>query len=167
MGVFSILASHLGVPIAVVVLAVFAVIFSFISTNTAFGRHVYALGGNKEAAVLSGINIKKTTFMIFVIMGLMCSVSSIIYTARINAATLSAGQNMEMDVIAAAIIGGTSTLGGEGSVFGAIIGALIIATIDNGMSIMNLQPEVQFIAKGLILLIAVWLDVSTRKNAAK
>ena len=165
MGISVILMKHMGVPIAVVVLGVFAVLFSFISTNTRFGRYVYAIGGNKEAARLSGINIKSTTFMIFVIMGIMSSISSIIYTARLNAATASAGQNMEMDAIASAIIGGTSTMGGEGSVFGAIIGAFIMASIDNGMSIMNLPPEVQYIAKGMVLLLAVWLDVSTRKSS--
>lgn len=165
MGVSVILMKHMGVPIAVVVLGLLAVLFSFISTNTRFGRYVYAIGGNKEAARLSGINIKFTTFMIFVIMGVMSSLSSIIYTARLNAATAAAGQSMEMDAIASAIIGGTSTMGGEGSVFGAIIGAFIMTSIDNGMSIMNLPPEVQYIAKGMVLLLAVWLDVSTRKNS--
>ena len=164
MGGFSILGRHMGVPIAVVLVGIFAVIFNFISFNTAFGRHVYAIGGNKEAAALSGINIKQTTFIVFVIMGLLCSVSGIIFTARINAATVAAGQNLEMEAIAAAIVGGTSTMGGEGSVFGAIIGALIMVSINNGMSIMNLPPEVQYIAKGLVLLFAVWLDVATRRE---
>jgi D-xylose transport system permease protein len=164
MGVFTILTLHLGVPIAAVLVGILAALFSFISSNTTFGKHVYATGGNKEAARLSGINIERTTFMIFVVMGVMCSISSIVYTARINAATMAAGQNMEMDAIAAAIIGGTSTMGGEGSILGAIIGALIMTSIDNGMSIMNLSPEVQYIAKGLVLLVAVWLDVSMRKN---
>ncbi len=164
MGVSLILTKHMGVPVAVVVLGILAVLFSYISTNTKFGRYVYAIGGNKEAARLSGINIKKTTFLIYVVMGVMTSISSIIYTARLNAATAAAGNGMEMDAIASAIIGGTSTMGGEGSVFGAIVGAFIMAGIDNGMSIMNLPPEVQYIAKGLVLLLAVWLDVSTRKN---
>ena len=164
MGGMGILSQHLGIPIAVVLVGVLAVIFNFASHNTSFGKHVYAIGGNKEAAQLSGIDIKKTTFLVFVIMGIMCAVSGIVYTARINAATSAAGRNMEMDAIAAAIIGGTSTMGGEGSVLGAIIGALIMTSIDNGMSIMNLRPEVQFIAKGLVLLLAVWMDVSTRRN---
>lgn len=164
MGVFSIFARHLGIPIAVALMGVLALVFSFICKNTAFGRYVYAIGGNKDAATLSGINVKLTTFSIFVIMGVMNAISSIVYTARNNSATLSAGTNMEMDVIAAAIIGGTSTMGGEGSVLGAIIGALIMASIDNGMSIMNLQPEVQYVAKGMILLLAVWMDIATRKN---
>ena len=164
MFVSYILSQHLGLPIAAVVLGVLAVLFSYISNNTKFGRYVYAIGGNKEAAMLSGINIKKTTFLIYVIMGIMCSISSIIYTARLNAATAAAGQGMEMDAIASAIIGGTSTMGGEGSIFGAIVGAFIMSGIDNGMSIMNLPPQVQYIVKGLVLLLAVWLDVSTKKN---
>ena len=159
-----ILSRHLGVPIAFLVLLGLAVLFNFISQNTSFGRHIFALGGNKEAAKLSGININKITFLIFVIMGLMCSVSSIIYTARLNAATAAAGEGMEMDAIAAAIIGGTSTMGGEGSVFGAIIGAFIMAAIDNGMSIMNLTPQIQYIVKGMVLLLAVWLDVASRNR---
>jgi D-xylose transport system permease protein len=163
-GAFTILGRHLGVPLAVVLMGLLAVVFNFMSYNTAFGRHVYAIGGNKEAAVLSGINIKRVTFIVFVIMGIMCAISGIIYAARINAATVSAGQNMEMEAIAAAIVGGTSTMGGEGSVFGAIIGALIMASINNGMSIMNLPPEIQYIAKGLVLLFAVWLDVATRRE---
>ena len=162
-----ILSKHMGLPIAVIVMGVLAVLFSFISSNTRFGRYVYAIGGNKEAAMLSGVNIKKTTFLIYVVMGLMCSISSIIYTARLNAATAAAGTGMEMDAIASAIIGGTSTMGGEGSVFGAIIGAFIMSSIDNGMSIMNLPPQVQYIVKGLVLLLAVWLDVSTKKNRNK
>lgn len=162
-----ILSKHMGLPIAVIVMGILAVLFSFISSNTRFGRYVYAIGGNKEAAMLSGVNIKKTTFLIYVVMGLMCSISSIIYTARLNAATAAAGTGMEMDAIASAIIGGTSTMGGEGSVFGAIIGAFIMSSIDNGMSIMNLPPQVQYIVKGLVLLLAVWLDVSTKKNRNK
>ncbi len=162
-----VLSKHLGLPIAAIILGALAVLFSFISSNTRFGRYVYAIGGNKEAAMLSGINIKKTTFLIYVIMGVMCSVSSVIYTARLNAATAAAGQSMEMDAIASAIIGGTSTMGGEGSVFGAIIGAFIMSSIDNGMSIMNLPPQVQYIDKGLVLLMAVWLDVASKKNRSK
>ncbi len=160
-----VLSRHMGLPIAVIVMGGLAAVFSYISANTTFGRYIFALGGNKEAARLSGINIKKITFLIFVIMGTLCSLSSIIYTARLNAATAAAGNGMEMDAIAAAIIGGTSTMGGEGSVYGAIIGAFIMAGIDNGMSIMNLTPQTQYFVKGLVLLLAVWLDVSSRKNS--
>ena len=135
-----------------------------ISNNTAFGRQIYAIGGNREAARLSGINIKKRLFLLFVVMGTMCAASGIVYTARINAGTAAAGQNMELDAIAAAVIGGTSTMGGDGSVFGAVIGALIMTAIDNGMSLMNLDNTFQYVVKGLVLLLAVWMDVATRKK---
>lgn len=158
------LSRHLGFPVAFIFLILLAVIFSFVSNNTRFGKYIYAIGGNREAASLSGINIQKVTFLVFVIMGVMCSFSSIIYTARLNAATQGAGNGMEMDAIAAAIIGGTSTMGGEGNIYGAIIGAFIMTAIDNGMSIMNLEPQVQYVVKGLVLLAAVWLDVSSRKG---
>jgi len=97
-------------------------------------------------------------------MGILSALGGIVYTARLNAATASAGIGMELEVIAAAIIGGTSTLGGEGTIFGAIIGALVMATLNNGMSLMGAQSDFQYITKGLILLFAVWIDISSRKN---
>lgn len=165
MAAMVVLAMHLGIPVALILVGACTVLFTYVSYNTKFGKYVHAIGGNKDAARLSGINIKKTTFVIFVVQGLMCALSSIVYTARLNSATASAGQNMEMDVISAAIIGGTSTMGGEGSVPGAIIGALIMASINNGMSIMNLPSHVQYITKGVVLLLAVWMDVATRKKS--
>ena len=163
-GIMAILSLNLGLSYAFLLLIILAVLFSFISNNTAFGRQIYAIGGNREAARLSGINIKKRLFLLFVVMGTMCAASGIVYTARINAGTAAAGQNMELDAIAAAVIGGTSTMGGEGSVFGAVIGALIMTAIDNGMSLMNLDNTFQYVVKGLVLLLAVWLDVATRKK---
>lgn len=165
MGIMFVLATNHGIPIALILVGTCTVIFTYVSYNTKFGKYVHAVGGNKDAARLSGINIERTTFLIFVIEGLMCALSSIVYTARLNSAAASAGQNMEMDVISAAIIGGTSTMGGEGSVPGAIIGALIMASINNGMSIMNLPAQIQYITKGLVLLLAVWMDVATRKKS--
>lgn len=163
-GIMAILSLNLGLSYAFLLLIILAVLFSFISNNTAFGRQIYAIGGNREAARLSGINIKKRLFLLFVVMGTMCAASGIVYTARINAGTAAAGQNMELDAIAAAVIGGTSTMGGEGSVFGAVIGALIMTAIDNGMSLMNLDNTFQYVVKGLVLLLAVWMDVATRKK---
>ena len=156
-GIMAILSLNLGLSYAFLLLIILAVLFSFISNNTAFGRQIYAIGGNREAARLSGINIKKRLFLLFVVMGTMCAASGIVYTARINAGTAAAGQNMELDAIAAAVIGGTSTMGGEGSVFGAVIGALIMTAIDNGMSLMNLDNTFQYVVKGLVLLLAVWI----------
>lgn len=163
-GIMAILSLNLGLSYAFLLLIILEVLFSFISNNTAFGRQIYAIGGNREAARLSGINIKKRLFLLFVVMGTMCAASGIVYTARINAGTAAAGQNMELDAIAAAVIGGTSTMGGEGSVFGAVIGALIMTAIDNGMSLMNLDNTFQYVVKGLVLLLAVWMDVATRKK---
>ncbi|KAB8039540.1 sugar ABC transporter permease [Silvanigrella paludirubra] len=161
---FSIMAFYMGIPYAVLIAFGLAVLFSIVTNNTVFGRHLYAMGGNLEAAKLSGIHIKKRTLSVFVLMGSLAAVAGIILTARLNAATTSAGQNFELDAISAAIIGGTSTMGGVGTIFGAIIGALVMASLDNGMSLMNLDVTWQYIVKGSILLLAVWVDIATRKK---
>jgi len=121
------------------------------------------MGGNMEAAKLSGINVKKVTMLLFVLCGLFASIAGIILTARLDAAPTSAGTGAELDAIAAAVIGGTSLMGGVGSVPGAIVGALVMASLDNGMSLMNVDVFVQQIIKGLILTFAVWFDVKTKK----
>jgi len=158
------MVSYQGIPIPVLIVLVLLVIFTFIANNTTFGRYVYAIGGNKEAAIYSGIDVKKTTTMIFILMGILSSIAGMVLTARLNAATTSAGNMFELDAIAAAIIGGTSTLGGQGTVPGALLGALIMASIDNGMSLMNIDYSIQTIVKGLILVLAVWIDISTKKS---
>jgi D-xylose transport system permease protein len=162
--VFAIMTFYLGIPYAILIVMAMVLVFSFVSQNTTFGRYVYAIGGNKEAAQLSGINVKKTNFIIFVLQGLAVAIAGIVYTSRLNAATGGAGTGMELDVIAACIIGGTSTMGGEGTVFGAIIGALVMASLDNGMSLMDLGVTWQYVVKGLVLLLAVTIDVTTRKK---
>jgi len=134
--------------------------------RTPFGRHVYAIGGNKEAARLSGVKIQRTMLTIFLSMGTLCGVASVVFTARLNAATTAAGNLFELDTIAACIIGGTSTSGGIGAVLGAIIGVLAMASLNNGMSLMNLDVMIQYIVKGLILLLAVWVDIANKKRAA-
>jgi D-xylose transport system permease protein len=159
-----IMVMYLGIPWSVVLLLGLAVLFSFIANDTTFGRHLYAIGGNPDAARLSGIQVARNTFALFMVMGLMTAVAGIVYTSRLNAATTSAGQNAELDAIAAAVIGGTSLLGGEGTIFGAIIGALVMASLDNGMSLMNLDITFQYVIKGLILLLAVWVDMAQRKK---
>ena len=164
--VLSIMVGYLGIPYAILLLMGIVWLFNFITTKTTFGRYVYAIGGNKDAARLSGINIKGTYMTVFVLMGLLCAIASIVFTARLNAATAAAGVNMELDAIAAAIIGGTSTMGGEGTIIGAIIGALVMSSLDNGMSLLNLDVTYQYVVKGLILLLAVWLDIATRKKGA-
>jgi D-xylose transport system permease protein len=160
-----IMVIYAGIPWSVIWVIVLALIFSFLTNNTTFGRHLYAIGGNPDAARLSGINVPRKTLLLFVIMGVMTAVAGIVYTARLNAATTSAGQNAELDAIAAAVIGGTSLMGGEGTISGAVIGALVMASLDNGMSLMNLDITFQYVIKGLILLFAVWIDMAQRKKS--
>ncbi|MCL1809875.1 MAG: sugar ABC transporter permease [Clostridiales bacterium] len=159
-----ILASWRGIPYAMIVLGCTVSIFIVITTKTPFGRHVYATGGNLEAAKLSGINTKKTLFTIFLLQGALVSIAAVVFTARLNAATVSAGTLFELDTIAACIIGGTSTTGGIGTVFGAIIGALVMSSLDNGMSLMNVPIMWQYMVKGAILLFAVWVDLAIRQK---
>jgi len=159
-----VLSSYMGLPYAILILAIIVAVFTVITTRTPFGRHVYATGGNSEAAKLSGVDTKKTLLIVFMLMGSLAGVASIVFTARLNAATTSAGTLFELDAIAACIIGGTSTTGGIGTVFGALIGALVMASLDNGMSLLNLPIMYQYMIKGAILLLAVWIDIATRKK---
>jgi D-xylose transport system permease protein len=155
---------YLGIPWSVILVLALTIAFAFIAGNTRFGRHLYAIGGNADAARLSGINVGVNTFVMFCVMGLMTAVCGIVYTSRLNAATTGAGVNMELDAIAAAVIGGTSLMGGEGTIFGAIIGALVMSSLDNGMSLLNWDVPPQYVAKGLVLLLAVWVDMLQRKK---
>lgn len=162
--VFLIMALYLGIPYSIIILMGIASLYTFLTTKTTFGRHVYAIGGNKEAAKLSGINIRKRTLWIFVSSGILCAIGGILYTARVGSAAASGGSGMELDVIASAIIGGTSTLGGEGTIAGAIIGALVMATLNNGMLLLDVGTTQRLIVRGLVLLIAVWVDIVSRKK---
>jgi D-xylose transport system permease protein len=162
-GFFGIMVTYLGIPYCILVVLGLAVLFSFLAEKTIFGRRLYAIGGNPDAARFSGINIKRQTLYLFMLTGALVAIAGIIYTARLNAATTSAGQNAELDAIAAAVIGGTSLMGGEGTIIGAIIGGLVMTSLDNGMSLMNLDVTYQYVIKGLILLLAVWVDIATRK----
>jgi D-xylose transport system permease protein len=153
-----------GVPILVLILAVIAILTSYISTNTRFGRYSYAIGGNREAARLSGINIKKSIFMIYITMGALMGVSGIALAAYVGAGTTGAGGGYELDVIASCILGGTSTLGGEGTVFGAVIGALIMQSLSNGLQMMDVSSNLQYMIKGLVLILAVLADISMKKK---
>jgi D-xylose transport system permease protein len=153
-----------GIPIPVIVLIAIALAGAFLTQNTTFGRYLYAIGGNPDAARLSGINIQKHILAVFCIMGALAGVASIIYTARVGSASPDAGQLLELDAIAACVIGGTSLMGGRGTVFGAILGALIMASLDNGMSLKSVEPYMQNIIKGAILVAAVGLDMAGRKR---
>jgi len=153
-----------GVPNPVIIFLAIALAGSFLTQNTTFGRYLYAIGGNPDAARLSGINIRKHILAVFCIMGALAGVASIIYTSRVGSASPDAGQLLELDAIAACVIGGTSLMGGRGTVFGAILGALIMASLDNGMSLKNVEPYMQNIIKGAILVAAVGLDMAGRKR---
>jgi D-xylose transport system permease protein len=153
-----------GVPFLVLLLAVIAILMSYISMNTRFGRYAYAIGGNREAARLSGINIKKSIFRIYLTMGALVGVSGIALAAYVGSGTTAAGGGYELDVIASCILGGTSTLGGEGTVFGAIIGALIMQSLGNGMQMLNVNSNFQYMIKGFVLILAVWADISNKKK---
>lgn len=160
----TILNSYQGFPVPVLILAILAVIFSYILTRTVFGRRVYAIGGNVEAAKLCGINVTKMTLGIFAMHGLLVAIAGIMLASRLNAASVAAGQNAEMDAIAACVIGGASLAGGVGTVSGTIVGALVMASLDNGMSMLNIETYWQYIVKGSILVLAVWFDIANKSK---
>jgi D-xylose transport system permease protein len=161
-----IMNSYRGIPNPVLLMAVVAVVFTYLANNTKFGRYTYALGGNKEATRLSGININRVVFTVFILIGLLCGVSGIVLTGYVAAGTIGGGTNYELDAIASCVIGGTSLMGGEGTIFGAIVGSLIIASLLNGMSVMNMDVFWQYIIRGLVIIAAVYIDVTTKKSKA-
>lgn len=158
------MALYKGIPYTVIIVVGLVGLYTFMTKRTTIGRHIYAIGGNLEAAKLSGINTKKTLFAVFVSMGTLAAMSGILFSAKLNSAAPSAGNLFELDAIAASFIGGASASGGIGSVIGAIIGALVMASINNGMSLMNTDISYQYVIKGLVLLLAVWFDISTRNK---
>lgn len=158
-GFVIVLDQYHGVPVPVLVLIVLLGLFTIIANNTVYGRRVYAIGGNREATRLSGVNVQRILLVVFMVMGLMCAFAGITTTARLAAGSPSAGNLGELDAIASCIIGGTSTRGGAGTVLGALIGALIMASLDNGMSMMGVDAFWQYIVKGAVLLFAVWIDI--------
>jgi D-xylose transport system permease protein len=153
-----------GIPLPVLLLLVLLGIFSYVATQTVFGRRIYSVGSNMEATRLSGINVQAVKLWIFGIMGLMCALAGLLNTARLAAGSPSAGTSGELDAIAACFIGGTSMRGGSGTVYGALIGALVMASLDNGMSMLDVDTYWQMIVKGAILTLAVWVDVATRSG---
>ena len=147
-----------------IVMVLLALLVHFVMTRTVFGRRVFAIGGNSEAAWLSGINIKWNTMLVFGLCGLLSAMAGIVYTARLGSAAPDAAAGYELYAIAACVIGGTSLLGGRGTIIGAIIGALIMASLDSGMSILNIEPFYQNIIKGAVLILAVYLDVAGKNK---
>lgn len=148
----------LGLPIPVVIMVIVFGIGFYILSQTRYGRYVYALGGNEDSARLSGINTNKIKTLVYVISGGAAALSGIIVTSRIGSASPNAGVGFELDAIAAVVLGGTSLAGGEGSVIGTIIGALIIGVLNNGLNLMNVSPFYQAIVKGLVILLAVIVE---------
>jgi D-xylose transport system permease protein len=153
-----------GVQNPVLLLAIIVVIVTYVSNNTKFGRYVYAIGGNREAARLSGINVNNNTFTIFILMGFLCGVSGVVMASYVGYGTIAAGGGYELFAIAACFLGGTSTLGGEGTIVGAMIGALIMASLTNGLQIMNVPAAWQYVLSGMVLVIAVMIDVKMKQN---
>jgi D-xylose transport system permease protein len=153
-----------GVQNPVLLLAILVVVMTYVSNNTKFGRYVYAVGGNREASRLSGIDIKRNTFIIFVLMGFLCGVSGVVMASYVGYGTIAAGGGYELFAIAACFLGGTSTLGGEGTIVGAMIGALIIASLTNGLQIMNVPSAWQYVVSGIVLVVAVAVDVRMKRR---
>jgi len=154
-----------GIPIPVIVLLVVALGGAFLTANTTFGRYLYAIGGNPDAARLSGINLKRYILAAFCLMGALAGVASILHTARVGSASPDAGTLMELDAIASCVIGGTSLMGGRGTVFGAVLGALILSSLDNGMSLLNVENWAQYVVKGGVLVAAVGVDMFGRRKS--
>lgn len=151
-------------PIPVIITIIIAIIAVYALSQTRFGRYLYALGGNEDASRLSGINTDKIKTLVYVVSGFASAIAGVIITSRIGSASPNAGTGFELDAIAAVVIGGTSLAGGEGTITGTLIGALIIGVLNNGLNLMNVSPFYQSIVKGLVILIAVLLDKKEQKK---
>jgi len=165
LGFTAVMNAYEGIPIPVLLVLALGAVLSVVTRHTPFGRHLYAIGGNREAAFYSGIDINRHLTGVFTIMGAMCGVAGVVLTARVGAATSEAGRMMELDAIAAAVIGGTSLLGGQGTIRGALVGALVMASLDNGMSLLNTEAFWQPVLKGGILVAAVAADIASRRRS--
>lgn len=159
-----ILAGYNGFSWTVVIMLVVVIIYHLMTTKTVLGRHIYAVGSNPEAAHLSGINVKKITYIVFGSMGMLAALSGILFTSRLQSATTTAGTLFELDAIAAAYVGGVSSAGGVGKVTGAIIGAIVMASLTNGMNLLGVGISYQYIIRGGVLAAAVIFDVMTRRK---
>lgn len=148
-----------GVPLPAIILAAAALVVYVLTQHTPFGRYLYAIGGNEEAAVISGVPVERVVIGAFALMGLIVAITGFMQTAYAGSSTSTVGELMELDAIAACVIGGTSLRGGRGSVLGVLFGALIMASLLNGMTLMAVAPEIKLIARGVVLALAVWMDV--------
>ena len=159
-----VLAGYNGLSWTVVIMLIVVALYQFITTQTVLGRHIYALGGNPEAAQLSGINVKRLTYIVFGSMGMLSGLAGILFTSRLRSATPQAGTLFELDCIAAAFIGGASPAGGIGKVMGSLIGALVYMSLTSGMNLMGTDIALQYIVRGVVLALAVIFDVTTRSR---
>lgn len=159
-----ILAGYNGFSWTVMIILLVVLVYHFLTTKTVMGRHIYAVGSNPEAAHLSGINVNKITYIVFGSMGLLSALSGILFTSRLQAATTTAGTLFELDAIAAAYVGGVSAAGGVGKVTGAIIGAIVMASLTSGMNLLGVGISYQYMIKGGVLALAVIFDVMTRRK---
>lgn len=158
------LSRYNGIPFVLLLMVVLIVIYAFITTRTVAGRQIYAMGGNRKAAQLSGINTKKVFFWVYTNMGILSAVAGIVLSARNAAATPKAGDGFEMDAIASCYIGGAAVAGGAGSILGAVVGAFIMGILNNGMSLYGWSTDIQKIVKGAVLLGAVTVDVVSKRR---
>jgi len=159
-----VLATYQGISWTVVIMILTVAIYHIITNKTVIGRHIYAVGGNAEAAELSGINVKRITMLVFASMGLLSALAGILFASRLQSATVTAGVAFELDAIAAAYVGGTSSSGGIGKVTGSLIGAIVMASLSSGMSLIGLGISYQYIVRGFVLITAVVFDIRTRSK---
>ncbi|MCB8881318.1 ABC transporter permease [Acidisoma cellulosilytica] len=158
--------SFLDVPIIIWIVAALFIINHVLLSRTTFGRRAYLTGGNREAALYSGIKVDRLKILIFMISGVMSAVSGVLLSSRLYSAQTNAGMSYELDAIAAAVLGGTSLSGGSGTMIGTLVGALIIGVLNNGMTMLSVPYFYQLIVKGLVILVAVWLDVRSKRRQA-
>jgi len=163
-GITWVFAGYKGLSWTAVVVLIVILVYNFIMSRTVLGRHIYAVGGNPEAAELSGISVKKITYVIFISMGMLAALSGILFASRFKSATTTAGTLFELDAIAAAFVGGASASGGVGKVTGSIIGALVMMSLTSGMNLMGIDISFQYIVRALVLVAAVVFDVATRNR---
>jgi putative multiple sugar transport system permease protein len=165
-GITWVMAGYQGLSWAAVILIFVVLIYSYITTKTVVGRHIYAVGGNPEAAELNGISVRKITYLVFGSMGLLTALAGILYASWLRSATTIAGRGMELDAIAAAFVGGAAVSGGVGKVTGSILGALVMASLTNGMNLMGADISIQYMVRAFVLAAAVIFDVATRRKAS-
>lgn len=162
--VASIFIFYKGFPYAILLLLIVAAAVAYVVQNTQFGRYVFAIGGNAEAARMSGINNEKVIMQIYVLHSVVVSLASMVYLGRVGQATATAGTSFEFTAITGCVVGGTSIVGGRGNVVGAVIGTMLMAALDNGMSLLNMGQHAQYIVKGMVLMLAIAMDVISRNK---